>query len=86
MVKDKVTTTSSSVETTQEISSTRESKLSSPDKTDHTSMTRGEGLSDTLDDARESESNTSLIAGLTAALVVICAILAITLFCFHKKR
>ena len=84
MVKDKVTTTSSSVETT--ISSTRGSKLSSPDKTDHTSMTRGEGLSDTLDDGRESESNTSLIAGLTAALVVICAILAITLFCFHKKR
>ena len=86
MVKDKVTTTSSSVETTQDISSTRESKLSSPDKTDHTSMTRGEGLSDTLDDGSESESKTTLIAGLTAALVVICAILAITLFCFHKKR
>ena len=49
-------------------------------------MTRGEGLSDTLDDGRESESNTSLIAGLIAALVVICAILAIALFYFHRKR
>ena len=57
MVKDKVTTTSSSEETTQEISSTRESKLGSQEKTDPTSMTRGEGLSDTLDDGRESESN-----------------------------
>ena len=86
MVKDKVTTTSSSEETAQEISSTRESKLGYQEKTDPTSMTRGEGLSDTLDDGRESESNISLIAGLIAALVVICAILAIALFYFHRKR
>ena len=86
MVNDKVTTTSSSEEITQEISSTRKSKLSSQQKTDHTSMTRGEGLSDTLDDGRESESNTSLIAGLIAALIVLCAILAIALFYFHRKR
>ena len=86
MVKDKVTTTSSSVEITQEISSTRESKLSSQKKKDHISTTRGEGSSDTLEDGRESKSNSSIIAGLTAALVVICAMFEVSLIYFYRKR
>ncbi|PFX22967.1 Deleted in malignant brain tumors 1 protein [Stylophora pistillata] len=93
-VNDKASTTSLSAETTQEMSSTRVSKFSSREKTDHISAigtediskTKGEGFSDTLDNESESAANTSLIAALSASLVVICVMVAVALFCFHKKR
>ena len=91
---DKASTMSSSAETTQEMSSTRGSRFSSREGThpittigtEDISKTRGEGFSDTLDDESESAANTSLIAALSASLVVICVMVAVALFCFHKKR